>query len=255
MTKEQEKFCETHGLTPDQFTGKETVGGYLDLESLTSIPEGFNPTVGGYLYLCSLTSIPEGFNPTVGGSLYLGSLTSIPEGFNPTVGGYLYLGSLTSGKRPEPRKTSVKEMEKLLSWENGRYRMIDGIFCEILRDKGQVMKVLIKGKKQYIVTDGENYAHGDSVKEARESLIYKISDRDCSEYEALGLDAVLTFPKAIEAYRKITGACDTGTKMFVEGVGEVKSEYTVQEIIAATAGQYGGEAFKAFFEKNNGVAA
>src|SRR3990167_6552344 len=73
-----------------------TVGGYLYLGSLTSIPEGFNPTVGGYLYLGSLTSIPEGFNPTVGGSLSLGSLTSIPEGFNPTVGGYLYLGSLTS---------------------------------------------------------------------------------------------------------------------------------------------------------------
>lgn len=30
-------------------------GGYLDLSSLTSIPEGFNPTVGGSLYLSSLT--------------------------------------------------------------------------------------------------------------------------------------------------------------------------------------------------------
>ena len=54
------------------------------------------PTVGGYLYLSSLTSIPEGFNPTVGGWLDLRSLTSIPEGFNPTVGGDLDLGSLTS---------------------------------------------------------------------------------------------------------------------------------------------------------------
>ena len=31
------------------------MGGSLDLSSLTSIPEGFNPTVGGWLYLSSLT--------------------------------------------------------------------------------------------------------------------------------------------------------------------------------------------------------
>ncbi len=91
-----EQFCKRHNITIDQFTGKSEVGGSLDLRSLTSIPEGFNPTVGGSLYLRSLTSIPEGFNPTVGGSLYLESLTSIPEGFNPTVGGSLDLGSLTS---------------------------------------------------------------------------------------------------------------------------------------------------------------
>jgi len=68
----------------------------LYLNSLTSIPDGFNPTVGGDLFLNSLTSIPDGFNPTVGRSLYLGSLTSIPDGFNPTVGGDLYLQSVTS---------------------------------------------------------------------------------------------------------------------------------------------------------------
>ena len=92
MTK-IEGLCKKYNLSEDQFTGKENVGGYLYLSSLTSIPEGFNPTVGGSLYLRSLTSIPEGFNPTVGGYLDLSSLTSIPEGFNPTVGGSLYLRS------------------------------------------------------------------------------------------------------------------------------------------------------------------
>jgi hypothetical protein len=89
-------FCKKHGLTEDQFYGKETVGGDLDLGSVTSLPDGFNPTVGGYLYLGSVTSLPDGFNPTVGGDLYLGSVTSLPDGFNPTVGGDLYLGSVTS---------------------------------------------------------------------------------------------------------------------------------------------------------------
>ncbi|MBP7398210.1 MAG: hypothetical protein KA954_01400, partial [Chitinophagales bacterium] len=61
----KEEFIKRFNLTDGQFKGTETVGGYLYLRSVTSIPEGFNPTVGGYLDLRSVTSIPEGFNPTV----------------------------------------------------------------------------------------------------------------------------------------------------------------------------------------------
>ena len=68
MKKEIMDFCKKNNITSDQFFGKEKIGGDLDLGSLTSIPEGFNPTVGGDLDLRSLTSIPEGFNPTVGGT-------------------------------------------------------------------------------------------------------------------------------------------------------------------------------------------
>lgn len=46
----------------------------------------------------------------------------------------------------------------------------------------------------YLVTDGEGrYAHGETIKEARESLIYKIKNRDKSEYESLTLDSKVTF--------------------------------------------------------------
>ena len=52
--------------------GMKTVGGNLNLDSLTKIPEGFNPTVGGDLYLGSLTEIPEGIKLTnVKGTVYL----------------------------------------------------------------------------------------------------------------------------------------------------------------------------------------
>jgi hypothetical protein len=69
MTKSE--FIKKYNLTEGQFNGTEKIGGSLWLESLKSIPEGFNPTVGGDLWLESLKSIPEGFNPNVGGSLYL----------------------------------------------------------------------------------------------------------------------------------------------------------------------------------------
>ena len=94
MTKEQFiKYCKEQGynLTDDQFYGKERIDCTLYLDSLTSIPKGFNPVVGGDLYLDSLTSIPKGFNPKVGGSLILNSLTSLPEGFNPLIKGDIYI--------------------------------------------------------------------------------------------------------------------------------------------------------------------
>ena len=50
------RFFEKNKITEEQFYGAETVGGPLDLSSLTSLPEGFNPTVGGPLDLGSLTS-------------------------------------------------------------------------------------------------------------------------------------------------------------------------------------------------------
>ena len=86
------------------------VGGDLDLKSVTSIPEGFNPTVDGFLDLNNVTSIPKGFNLTVGGGLYLQNITSIPEGFNPTVGGDLYLSKIKSHTKEELEKmlTNVK---------------------------------------------------------------------------------------------------------------------------------------------------
>jgi hypothetical protein len=90
------EFCKKHNITEDQFTGKEKIEGNLNLYSVTSLPEGFNPTVGGYLDLRSVTSLPEGFNPKVGGCLDLRSVTSLPEEFNPIVGGCLWLSSVTS---------------------------------------------------------------------------------------------------------------------------------------------------------------
>ena len=94
--RDKEQFLKYTGLTEDQFYGRAEIEGWLDLDDLAYIPEGFNPTVGRSLYLNGLTSIPEGFNPTTGWSLYLNGLTFVPEGFSPTVGGNLFLNGLTS---------------------------------------------------------------------------------------------------------------------------------------------------------------
>ena len=324
-------FCEKHGITENQFLGKEMINGSLWLHSLTEIPEGFNPTVsdslnlnsvkeipkgfnptvGGYLYLSSLTEIPEGFNPIVERDLYLRLLKTIPEGFNPTVGGGLFLQSVTKipkGFNPTVGRSlrlnslkqipkgfnptvgwnldllSVKEIPQgfnptvgwiinlssvtqipqgfnrsdyeeknisLFEWDN--HIKCDDRFSEVISKKGNVWKLkdICKDKIYYLVTDGNGkYAHGDTIKQAKDDLIYKISNRDVSQYQNIDLDEKYSFVECITMYRSITGSCSTGVKNFIETNGIKKQSYSVNDIIGITKNNYGNESFNKFFKVN-----
>ena len=227
---------------------------YLGQNRLTSVtfPEGM--TIGGYLDLRynQLTSVtfPEGM--TIGGSLYLGQnrLTSVtfPEGM--TIGGYLDLryNQLTSPVVPPQTKEAPSVLH--WKWRDKHYIKADGIFQQVVSHRGKVYRVKDIGAKDvtYLVTDGNGrWSHGKTLKEAREDLIYKISDRDTSKYEALTLDSVLSKAEAIQCYRVITGACAAGTRSFCETLGKMKSKYSIREIIELTKGQYGHESFAEFF--------
>ena len=136
--------------------------------------------------------------------------------------------------------------------ENGRYIKADNIFAKIVAQKGNVYHVKL-GKSEditYLVTDSEGrWAHGKTLEEAKDDLLYKITDRDKSDYEGLTLDSELTFDDAIVCYRVITGACSFGTRDFIEHrLGENKKDsYTIKEIIKITKGEYGNNTFKNFF--------
>ena len=134
---------------------------------------------------------------------------------------------------------------------NGEPHVIaDGILSKVVNHKGNVYKVINHGDKKqtYLIKDGDNYAHGNTLKEAKESLIYKVSDRDTSKYNNLKLDSILTREEAIKCYMTITGACSSGTKYFVDSQENVKEEYSVQEIINLTKGQYNQHTFEQFFK-------
>jgi len=217
-------FCQQHNLTVEQFYGREKIEGSLDLESLTSIPDGFNPTVGGGLYLRSLTAIPDGFNPTVGGDLYL----------------------------PANLKATKKSPIFPLTWQDGKYIQTDGILTEVINHAGNVYRVKVVGKKDvtYLVTDRNGkWSHGETLEKAREDLVYKLSNRNTDSFKDLTLDSVLTFEEAAECYRVITGACGAGVKQFVESKGIQKEDITVRKIVEITNGHYGHEKFVAFFKK------
>jgi hypothetical protein len=130
----------------------------------------------------------------------------------------------------------------------------DGILSEIvstrdLRGGAKVHRIHIVGKTKItycIETDGA-FSHGDTIKEARESLLYKVSQRDKSAYQGWALNRRITGKEAIASYRVITGACEAGVRAFVQGQGGLKSRYTVQEVIDLTRGQYGNKEYEEFF--------
>ena len=200
-----------------------------------------------------MTAIPDGFNPTVGGDLYLSSVTAIPDGFNPTVGGDLYL---SSGLKANVKKLSGPILVHLpvvkLSWQGGKYVKVDGIFTEVVSTKGKVSKVkrLNKQDEFYLITDGKGkWAHGETLKQAKTDLIYKLSgDIDISQFKRLSLTSTVTFEKGVQMYRAITGVCAFGVKEFVERKGiSPTQKFTVAKIIEVTKGEYQSSTFKQFF--------
>jgi len=213
---------------------------YLDLDSVTKIPEGFNPTVGGNLDLSNVIEIPKGFNPTVGGNLDLSNVIEIPKGFNPAVGGNVH------SKLTIPY---TKLGDNPISWNNGKYIKVDGLFTEVVYKRGNVYQVKKIGnpKEFYLVTDGTKWAHGDTLKEAYQDLVYKVTNRSKKDFEHLTLNSILTFEESIACYRTITGACSFGTRDFVESNGIVEKDRTVLEIIELTKDSYGNDSFVQFF--------
>jgi hypothetical protein len=120
-----------------------------------------------------------------------------------------------------------------------------------------VHTVVIVGRtnKTYVIETPDGvYAHGDTVKQARDSLLYKLSEnRDTTPYRAWTLDTSITKRQAIQSYMAITGACATGTKHFVETRfgDKVPARTTVRKVIELTAEQYGSDVYKKFFAENN----
>lgn len=208
---EVKAFCVAHGLTEDQFYGREKIAGYLNLSSLTSIPEGFNPTVGGDLFWKN-------------GRKHIGA-------------------SVVRHVRPQP-------VPKAITWKDGRYIKVDGIFSEVVESRANVFRTRHIGKNEieYLITDGSGaWAHGETMEAAREDLLYKIGHRSLDELRKIDPDEPMEFAKAIGLYRAVTGACAAGCKGFVERNGLSKDRtYSINEILKITKGAYGFDAIERF---------
>ena len=132
-------------------------------------------------------------------------------------------------------------------WRGSTWSFFDGVQKEVatIRKSGSLTVYKMKDGT-YAVHDGEAYAHGETLKEAKADLLYKRTSKDLSEYKELTLDSKLTLEECIKMYRSITGACSLGTKEFCSR-RKLKKAYTVGEVIELTDGAYGNAMLRAFF--------
>ena len=180
-----------------------------------------------------------------GGSLYLRGtqITQLPEGL--TVGGYLDL-----------RGTQITNPKHYKKLEDGDYipsklLKADGLITLVKRCKkiGAYTYYIGRIKGKNVISDGTLFAHCKNLREGIADIEFKkAKDRGAGQYKGLGRDSVVKTADAIAMYRIITGACKAGTERFLQTLGELKAEYTVQEIIDITKGQYGADTLKKFFD-------
>ncbi|MCK9325666.1 MAG: hypothetical protein M0P69_09235 [Bacteroidales bacterium] len=278
--------------TRTAFPELTTIGGWLNVSGsdtraafpkLTVIGGWLNPigadtrkafpkltAIGGWLDVDgdnTLTAFPN--LKTIGGKLYAhgtDTLTAFPK--LTVIGGKLYDNSSDTRKAFPKLKHKNSYKAKQIARKNlsrsllkSGYMLQDGILSRHLASRKLANGLIVhtgtivgKENKSYVIETPDGvYAHGDTVKQAREALLYKLSEnRDTTPYKAWTLDTSITKRQAIQSYMAITGACAIGTRHFVETrFGDrVPARTTVREVIEMTAGQYGSNVYKKFFSEN-----
>ena len=170
-------------------------------------------------------------------------ITQLPEGL--TVGVSLYLSGTQITNRNDYKQLRNGD------YVPNKYFYCDGILTHVKRRKniGKYLYYIGKIKGNNVISDGTLFAHCKNLREGIADIEFKkAKDRGAEQYKGLTRDSVVKTADAIAMYRIITGACKAGTERFLESLGELKDEYTVQEIIELTAGQYGAETLKKFFD-------
>ena len=119
--------------------------------------------------------------------------------------------------------------------------LTDNVFSYVLSNKKGVKKVKTeKGNILYVVQDENgNSAHGETIKKAREDLIYKVVSRS-----DVAIPKKATVKEWIGIYRAVTGACSAGVKNFVDGKDiDFNTSFTAKEVAKMVQGQFGADKF------------
>jgi len=133
--------------------------------------------------------------------------------------------------------------------ENGKWVEVDftdNVFSRVISKKSGIKKVKTdNGKILFIVSDDNgNSAHGETIAQAREDLIYK----NVAKFEG-EIPQSATGKEWVGIYRSVTGACSAGIKQFVETTGKsLEDTYTAKEIGELVKGQFGADKFNALLK-------
>src|SRR5574343_491494 len=237
----------------------QTVGGYVYINSSCELPK--LQTVGGHVSIYSSCELPK--LQTVGGYVHINSSCEFKAPKLQTVGGYVHINSSCEFKAPllkekdlpKHRQDDLKRLarkEIADDFERQGYVFADGILQRKVSKKkaGNIIvykvKSLTSDTLSYVIFDGINYSHGDTLEKAKSDLKYKIASRDTSIFKKWQVTEKKSIDEMIMAYRAITGACELGTKHFCESQA-LKEKYTLKEVFELTKGQFGNDKFREFF--------
>lgn len=132
---------------------------------------------------------------------------------------------------------------------------IEKVKCNLA--KGFIIKNDLTIENCYVVKSGSLFAHGRTLKEAREALQHKIFNAmDVDEKIDLFLKKFNLTDKYpakdfYEWHYILTGSCEMGRNVFVKnhGIDLENDKYTVREFIDLTKYDYGGEVIKSLEER------
>lgn len=247
------------------------VGSYLDVSytPLTKLPDGLIVYGSLIMQMTMIDTLPD--NLIVGADLTLSQcrVSELPNGC--VIGGNIYCRAPLTP--PADFKVGLHRMWIVCDADDccvdtvecdpkyqltdgeyveGRYLYADGILTPVKSKKTCAQYTIYYGKipGKNVVYDGTYYAHCAKIRDGLIDIRYKYAkDRGTNQYRELTLDSVISRDDAIAMYRVITGACQQGTQIFLDSLGDnIKDEYTVAEIIEITSGQYGSDKFKEFFD-------
>ena len=233
--------------TRKAFPKLTTIGEWLDVRGC-DVRKAFPKltTIGGWLYVNGAdarTAFPK--LTAIGGELYAhctDTRTAFPK--------------LKHENCDKAKQIARRNLSRSLLKSD--YMLQDGILSKHLASRKLANGLslhtgIIVGKANniYVIETPDGvYAHGDTVKQAREALLYKLSEnRDTTPYKAWTPDTSITKRQAIQSYMAITGACAAGTRHFVEKTfgDKVPARTTVRKVVEMTAGQYGSDVYRNFF--------
>jgi len=236
----------------EKLKGVKKITGDCYLHASASLPA--LTTIGGYCYLHVSASLKADALTTIGGDCSLSASASLPA--LTTIGGDCSLSASASLKADaliKGKKVDTKPIVRKAFYKHG-YLFADGILSNIVSKRKAENVVIWKTTKigsdkvVYVVQRGEIFSHGETVKQASHDLHYKLDgNRDTSEYKKWTLTTVKPIAELIQAYRVITGSCETGTKQWCEGKN-LPAKASVKVAIRLTRGAYQAGKFAEFFK-------
>ena len=222
-------------------------------------------SVGNYISVRESAKLEAPVLQSVGGGIYVYESAKLEVPALQSVGGgiYVYESAKLEAPNLKKEKLSQQEIYKLKTgpkklnqqhFEKMGYLFADGILQTITSKKLLSNLTIYKTKKiakdetSFVVYDGEYYSHGETLKQAKNDLMFKRTSQDTTKFKSWSLSDKKTIEELVEAYRSITGACSLGVKDFCAS-RKLKDSYTIKEAIEITKNSYENKKFADFFRK------